>query len=74
MRSLALMADVGSVEACSLTVGTPDGKKIAFTMFVAQTGQSNHYTVNPDGSDLHQVTYSGLGAGLKDWGTHPLTH
>jgi hypothetical protein len=73
-RPHALMAEVGSVEACSLTAAPPDGKKIAFTMFVAQAGQSDLYTVNPDGSDPHQVTYSGLRAGLKDWGTHPLTH
>jgi hypothetical protein len=59
---------------CHEPVWSPDGKKIAFTMFVAQTGQSDLYTVSPDGTGLYQVTHSGLGAGLKDWGTHPLTH
>jgi Tol biopolymer transport system component len=62
----------GTTAGCHEPVWSPDGKKIAFTMFVAQTGQSDLYTVNPDGTGLHQVTQSGLGAGLKDWGTHQL--
>jgi Tol biopolymer transport system component len=63
----------GTTAGCHEPVWSPDGKKIAFTMFVAQTGQSDLYTVNPDGTGPHQVTHSGLGAGLKDWGTHQLT-
>ena len=42
-------------------------------MFVPQTELSDLYTVNPDGTGLYQVTHAGLGAGLKDWGTHSLT-
>jgi WD40 repeat protein len=64
----------GTTSGCSEPVWSPDGQKIAFTMFVAQTGLSDLYTVNPDGTDPHRVTHSGLGAGLKDWGTHPLNH
>jgi Tol biopolymer transport system component len=64
----------GTTSGCREPVWSPDGKKIAFTMFVPQTGLSDLYTVNPDGTGLYQVTHSGLGAGLKDWGTHPLTH
>jgi Tol biopolymer transport system component len=64
----------GTSSGCREPVWSPDGKKIAFTRFVAQTGLSDLYTVNPDGTGLYQVTHSGLGAGLKDWGTHPLTH
>jgi hypothetical protein len=41
--------------------------------FMAQTGRSDLYTVNADGTGPYQVTQAGLGAGLKDWGTHPLT-
>jgi Tol biopolymer transport system component len=63
----------GTTAGCHEPVWSPDGKKIAFTMFVAQTGLSDLYTVNPDGTGLYQVTHAGLGAGLKDWGTHPLT-
>ena len=63
----------GTTSGCHEPVWSPDGKKIAFTMFVAQTRQSDLYTVNPNGTGLYQVTHTGLGADLKDWGTHPLT-
>jgi Tol biopolymer transport system component len=63
----------GTTSGCHEPVWSPDGKKIAFTMFVPQTGQADLYTVNADGTDPYQVTHAGLGAGLKDWGTHPLT-
>ena len=68
------IAGCGTTSGCHEPVWSPDGKKIAFTMFVALTGLSDLYTVNPDGTGLYQVTHAGLGAGLKDWGTHPLTH
>jgi Tol biopolymer transport system component len=64
----------GTTSGCREPVWSPDGQKIAFTMFVPQTGLSDLYTVNPDGTGLYQVTHAGLGAGLKDWGTHPLTN
>jgi TolB protein len=66
------------VPGCGTTVGcfgpvwSPDGTKIAFTMFSPQTRESDLFTVASDGSGLHQVTHTGLGAGLTDWGTHPL--
>jgi len=63
----------GSASGCFEPVWSPDGTKIAFTMFLPQTGQTDLYTVNADGTGLYQVTHAGLGAGLKDWGTHPLT-
>jgi Tol biopolymer transport system component len=68
------IAGCGTTAGCREPVWSPDGKKIAFTMFVAQTGQSDLYTVNLDGSHPYQVTHAGLGAGLTDWGTHPLSH
>ena len=64
----------GTTAGCHEPAWSPDGQKIAFTMFVPQTGLSDLYTVNPDGTGLYQVTHAGLGAGLKDWGTHPLTN
>jgi Tol biopolymer transport system component len=68
------IAGCGTTAGCHEPVWSPDGRKIAFTMFVAQTGLSDLYTINPDGTGLYQVTHAGLGAGLTDWGTHPLTH
>jgi Tol biopolymer transport system component len=63
----------GTTSGCHEPVWSPDGKKIAFTMFLPQTGQTDLYTVSADGTGLYQVTHAGLGAGLKDWGTHPPT-
>jgi len=68
------IAGCGSTIGCFQPVWSPDGKKIAFTEFDPSTGQSDLYTVNPDGRDPFQVTHTGLGAGLTDWGTHPLNH
>jgi Tol biopolymer transport system component len=62
----------GSTIGCNTPVWSPDGAKIAFTRFDPSTGQSDLYTVNPDGTGLFQVTHTGLGAGLTDWGTHHL--
>ena len=67
------IAGCGSAVGCFEPVWSPDGTKIAFTMFAPQTGQADLYTVNADGTGLYQVTQAGLGAGLKDWGTHPHT-
>jgi TolB protein len=50
---------------------SPDGTKIVFARVTAGGTQTNIYTVNPDGSGLSQVTYSG-GDDRPDWGTHPL--
>jgi len=66
------IADCGSTVGCFQPVWSPDGKKIAFTEFDPSAGQADLYTVNPDGNDPFQVTHTGLGAGLTDWGTHPL--
>jgi hypothetical protein len=66
------IAGCGSTIGCFQPVWSPDGKKIAFTEFNPATGQADLYTVNRDGHDPFQVTHTGLGAGLTDWGTHPL--
>ena len=62
----------GDTDGCSHPVWSPDGKKIVFTRFDPQTRQSDLYTVDANGGGLFQVTHSGLGGGLTDWGTHPL--
>jgi hypothetical protein len=49
---------------------SPDGTKIVFAIFTAETGR-NIYTVNVDGSGLTQVTHGGDDL-FPDWGTHPL--
>jgi len=74
LRQIPIAACGSALVGCFEPVWSPDGTKIALTMFVAQTGRSDLYTVNADGTGLYQVTQAGLGAGLKDWGTHPLTH
>jgi Tol biopolymer transport system component len=56
---------------------SPDGKKIVFDIFNADTGQRNIYTAHADGSGLFQVTHApspvlGEGDQFPDWGTHPL--
>jgi Tol biopolymer transport system component len=73
LRQIPIPGCGTSAAGCREPVWSPDGTRIAFTMFVGQTGQSDLYTVNADGTGLYQVTHTGLGAGLKDWGTHPIT-
>jgi TolB protein len=72
LRQIPIPTCGTATAGCFEPVWSPDGQKIAFTEFVAETGQSDLYTVNPDGTGPYQVTHSGLGAGLKDWGTHTL--
>jgi Tol biopolymer transport system component len=57
---------------CFSPVWSPDGTKIAFNRFDSLLFQADLYTVNADGGGLSQVTHTGFGAGLVDWGTHPL--
>jgi Tol biopolymer transport system component len=62
----------GDTDVCNHPVWSPDGKKIVFTRLDVQTHESDLYTVDANGGGLFQVTHSGLGGGLTDWGTHPL--
>jgi Tol biopolymer transport system component len=73
LRQIPIPTCGTAAEGCFEPVWSPDGSKIAFTRFLAQTGQTDLFTVNADGTGLDQVTHAGLGAGLKDWGTHALT-
>jgi Tol biopolymer transport system component len=55
---------------------SPDGQKIAFSLFSAATRQREIYTVKTDGTGLFQVTHGvstvpGEGAEAPNWGTHP---
>ena len=47
--------------------------KIAFGLASSKTHRKDIYTANPDGSDLFQVTHTGLQDFAPDWGTHPLS-
>jgi TolB protein len=63
--------------ACLDPTWSPDGKKIAFSLFDAATGERDIYTVNVDGTGLFQVTHGasailGEGDEAPSWGTHPL--
>jgi TolB protein len=51
---------------------SPDGKKIVFARGTSAESDSNIYTVNPDGTDLTQLTHGGADS-FPDWGTHPLS-
>ncbi len=63
--------------ACFDPTWSPDGQKIAFSLFDAATGERDIWTVNVDGTGLFQVTHgdSALlfeGDEAPNWGTHPL--
>jgi Tol biopolymer transport system component len=73
LRQIPIPGCGTSAVGCFEPVWSPDGQRIAFTRFVAESGQGDIYTVNADGTGLYQVTHAGLGGALKDWGTHPLT-
>jgi Tol biopolymer transport system component len=47
---------------------SPDGTRIAFSMFVVRNGQDDIFTVDPDGTDLVQVTDTPGHEGQVDWG------
>lgn len=57
---------------------SPDGQKIAFSLFDAATGERDIWTANADGTGLFQVTHGdsavlGEGDEAPSWGTHPPT-
>ena len=49
---------------------SPDGTRMAFSMWVPDLGQDDIYTANPDGTDVRQVTNTPEHEGNVDWGTH----
>jgi Tol biopolymer transport system component len=51
---------------------SPDGTKIAFAAGLNLDIDGEIYTMNLDGTGLHQVTHTG-GSQSPNWGTHPLT-
>jgi hypothetical protein len=51
---------------------SPDGTKIAFSMYLPSLGHDDIYTVNADGTGLVQVTNTPEHEGQVDWGPHPL--
>ena len=65
--------------SCVDPTWSPDGQKIAFSLFDAATEERDIYTVNVDGSGLFQVTHGDSavlfeGDEAPSWGTHPITH
>jgi hypothetical protein len=63
--------------ACFDPTWSPDGRKLAFSLFDAATGERDIYTANADGTGLFQVTHgdSALlfeGDEAPSWGTHPI--
>jgi hypothetical protein len=63
------IAEPGS-RSCFKPRWSPDGTKIAFSIFSDATGE-NVYTANSDGTHVTQVTHGGDDED-PDWGTHPL--
>jgi Tol biopolymer transport system component len=50
---------------------SPDGTKIAFSMYLPSLGYDDIYTVNAGGTGLIQVTNTPEHEGQVDWGPHP---
>ena len=53
-------------------VWSPEGKRIALSLFLPANGHLDIYTMGADGRNLVQVTHSPTGDEVPDWGTHPL--
>jgi Tol biopolymer transport system component len=52
---------------------SPDGTRIVFVMYAgANDNQVDLFTVDPDGSDLTQMTDTVEVEYVPSWGTHPL--
>jgi Tol biopolymer transport system component len=51
---------------------SPDGTKVAFSLFLRDAGQVDIYTTKLDGSDLMQVTDTPEFEDWADWGPRPL--
>jgi Tol biopolymer transport system component len=65
--------------ACLDPTWSPNGQKIAFSLFEAATGERNIWTVTADGTGLFQVTHGAStvlfeGDEAPSWGTHPIAH
>jgi len=61
-----------STIGCFSANWSPDGSKIIFERFSGNQGDV--YTVNPDGTDLTEVTGTPDDeGGPPNWGTHPIT-
>lgn len=65
--------------SCVDPTWSPDGQKIAFSLFDAATGERDIWTVNVDSTGLFQVTHGDSavlfeGDEAPSWGTHPIAH
>ena len=73
LRKIQIETDGRKYFAAQDPVWSPDGTKIALSLFVVgDGGHLDIYTMNSDGSDLVQVTHSPTGDEFPDWGTHAL--
>jgi Tol biopolymer transport system component len=82
LRQLAIAGCGGTFSdpngrSCLDPTWSPDGGKIAFSLFDAATGERDIWTVNEDGTGLFQVTHGDStvlfeGDEAPNWGTHPL--
>ena len=64
---IPLPADVGSHHADGPD-WSPDGSRLVFSMFTDAQGDTELYTIAPDGSDLRQITTGGGSEHWARWG------
>ena len=64
---IPLPADVGSHHADGPD-WSPDGSRLVFSMFADAQGETELYTIAPDGSDLRQITTDGGSEHWARWG------
>ena len=67
---VTLPADVGSHHADGPD-WSPDGSRLVFSMFTNAQGDTDLYTIAPDGTDLRQITTGGGSEHYARWGTPP---
>ena len=67
VSAIPIPAEVGSHHADGPD-WSPDGTRLVFSMFVESRGDTDLYTISPDGSDLRQITTDGGSEHWARWG------
>ena len=67
ISAIPMPADIGSHHADGPD-WSPDGTRLVFSMFTDAQGDTELYTIAPDGSDLRQVTTGGGSEHYARWG------
>lgn len=67
VSAISMPAEIGSHHADG-PEWSPDGKRVVFSMFVESRGDTDLYTISPDGSDLLRITAGGGAEHFARWG------